>query len=80
MSYWLHTHTRLKWSFFWFPSYALQVPGLFKGMASPMAGIPVVNAVLFGVYGTTRKFFSDQDALSTHFYAGMLAGTFEHIR
>ncbi|XP_022663570.1 mitochondrial basic amino acids transporter-like isoform X2 [Varroa destructor] len=43
-------------------------------MSSLMAGIPLVNAVLFGVYGNTRKLFADQDALSTHFYSGMIAG------
>ncbi|OQR70162.1 mitochondrial carnitine/acylcarnitine carrier protein CACL-like [Tropilaelaps mercedesae] len=53
---------------------AESAPGLFRGMTSPMAGIPFVNAILFGVYGTTRKLFTDQDSLSTHFCAGMVAG------
>lgn len=59
--------------------FRLQVAGLFRGMSSLMAGIPLVNAVLFGVYGNTRKLFADQDALSTHFYSGMIAGTYVYM-
>ena len=43
-------------------------------MSSPMAGVAVVNAIVFGVYGTTQKKLSDPDHLSSHFLAGASAG------
>ncbi|XP_003743595.1 mitochondrial basic amino acids transporter [Galendromus occidentalis] len=51
------------------------VSGLFRGMSSPMVGVSVVNAIVFGVYGCTSRQFSDQDSLKTHFVAGMVAGS-----
>lgn len=32
----------------------MQVRGLFKGMASPIAGAGVINAILFAAYGQTK--------------------------
>ncbi|KAF7412643.1 hypothetical protein HZH66_001539 [Vespula vulgaris] len=48
--------------------------GLYRGMTSPMAGVAVVNAIVFGVYGQTQKHMSDKDRLSYHFLAGAIAG------
>lgn len=48
--------------------------GLYRGMSSPMAGVAVVNAIVFGVYGQIQRNLSDPDRLSTHFLAGASAG------
>ncbi|KAJ8669833.1 hypothetical protein QAD02_001092 [Eretmocerus hayati] len=63
------------------------VAGLYRGMSSPMAGVAVVNAIVFGVYGQTQKLLDDSGggnvnngsinpngALSSHFMAGVSAG------
>lgn len=39
-----------------------------------MAGVAVVNAIVFGVYGQAQKQMSDKDRLSYHFLAGATAG------
>ena len=39
-----------------------------------MAGVAAVNAIVFGVYGTTYKSFSEPDHLGSHFLAGASAG------
>lgn len=43
-------------------------------MSSPMAGVAMVNAIVFGVYGQTQKHIANSDHLSSHFIAGALAG------
>ncbi|KDR08335.1 mitochondrial basic amino acids transporter-like [Zootermopsis nevadensis] len=48
--------------------------GLYKGMSSPMAGVAVVNAVVFGVYGNFQRHVTHPEALSSHFVAGAVAG------
>lgn len=50
------------------------VRGLYKGMSSPMAGVAVVNAIVFGVYGNFQRHSPRPDALSSHFLAGAAAG------
>ncbi|KAI4504463.1 hypothetical protein M0802_000013 [Mischocyttarus mexicanus] len=50
------------------------VSGLYRGMTSPMAGVAVVNAIIFGVYGQAQKHVSDKDRLSYHFLSGAMAG------
>ncbi|XP_033606387.1 mitochondrial basic amino acids transporter isoform X2 [Cryptotermes secundus] len=50
------------------------VGGLYKGMSSPMAGVAMVNAVVFGVYGNFQRHSPQPDALSSHFLAGAAAG------
>ncbi|XP_072744149.1 mitochondrial basic amino acids transporter [Anoplolepis gracilipes] len=50
------------------------VNGLYKGMTSPIAGVAVVNAIVFGVYGHTQRHLSEPDRLSAHFLAGASAG------
>eukprot|EP00123_Amoebidium_parasiticum_P012327 comp21284_c0_seq1/m.29052 comp21284_c0_seq1/g.29052 ORF comp21284_c0_seq1/g.29052 comp21284_c0_seq1/m.29052 type:complete len:310 (-) comp21284_c0_seq1:657-1586(-) len=36
-----------------------KVTGIYKGMASPMAGVGLINAMLFGVYGLTIRAMKD---------------------
>lgn len=43
-------------------------------MSSPVAGVAVVNAIIFGVYGETQRRTTDPASLSSHFIAGSLAG------
>jgi len=50
------------------------VRSLYSGIASPLAGVGGINAIIFGVQGYTNRLFPDQNALSSHFYAGMCAG------
>ncbi|XP_069674023.1 mitochondrial basic amino acids transporter isoform X1 [Periplaneta americana] len=50
------------------------VSGLYKGMSSPLAGVAVVNAIVFGVYGHCQRHLPQPDALSSHFMAGAAAG------
>ncbi|XP_015433086.1 PREDICTED: mitochondrial basic amino acids transporter-like [Dufourea novaeangliae] len=50
------------------------VGGLYRGMTSPMAGVAVVNAIIFGVYGQTQRHIPDPDSLTSHFVAGTVAG------
>ncbi|XP_033209402.1 mitochondrial basic amino acids transporter-like [Belonocnema kinseyi] len=50
------------------------VAGFYRGMSSPMAGVAVVNAIVFGVYGTIHKNLSEPDHLGSHFLAGASAG------
>ncbi|CAL7949077.1 unnamed protein product [Xylocopa violacea] len=50
------------------------VAGLYRGMSSPVAGVAVVNAIIFGVYGETQRRVTDPASLSSHFVAGSLAG------
>lgn len=50
------------------------VSGLYRGMTSPIAGVAVVNAIVFGVYGHTQRHLSEPDRLSAHFLAGASAG------
>ncbi|KAK9720083.1 hypothetical protein K7432_004345 [Basidiobolus ranarum] len=54
------------------------VKGLFKGMASPMAGVALVNALAFGVYESVLNFQiqgSETDAtLNQMFVAGIATG------
>ena len=52
----------------------MQVAGLYKGMSSPMAGVALVNAIVFGVYGNFQRHLPRPDALSSHFIAGATAG------
>jgi len=50
------------------------VKGLYRGMASPLVGVGGINAVVFGVQKYTNRLFTNQDALSSHFMSGMIAG------
>lgn len=50
------------------------VAGLYRGMSSPMAGVAIVNAITFSVYGMTQKHMTNRDSLASHFIAGTMAG------
>ncbi|XP_055542258.1 mitochondrial basic amino acids transporter [Wyeomyia smithii] len=50
------------------------VRGLYRGMSSPMAGVAVVNAIVFGIYGNVQRRTADPDSLHSHFLAGTAAG------
>ncbi|KAK9303324.1 hypothetical protein QLX08_004924 [Tetragonisca angustula] len=50
------------------------VAGLYRGISSPLAGVTLVNAVIFGVYGETRRHIPDPNSLSSCFVSGALAG------
>lgn len=47
--------------------------GLYKGMSSPLCGVAVINAIVFGVYGNTMRYLQE-NTLRNHFIAGMFAG------
>ncbi|GAB6020328.1 hypothetical protein CHUAL_003041 [Chamberlinius hualienensis] len=49
--------------------------GLYKGMTSPMAGVAVVNAIAFGVYGNVQRLISnDKESFTSVTIAGASAG------
>lgn len=50
------------------------VRGLYRGISSPMMGIGLVNAIVFGVYGNVQKLSENPNSLMTHFNAGVIAG------
>ncbi|KAL6254168.1 hypothetical protein P5V15_014793 [Pogonomyrmex californicus] len=50
------------------------VSGLYKGLTSPVAGVAVINAIVFGTYGCARRNLSEADQLSSYFLAGAAAG------
>uniref|UniRef100_A0A182K5D4 Mitochondrial carnitine/acylcarnitine carrier protein CACL n=1 Tax=Anopheles christyi TaxID=43041 RepID=A0A182K5D4_9DIPT len=55
------------------------VHGLYRGMSSPMAGVAVVNAIVFGVYGNIQRRTTNPDSLYSHFLAGSAAGLAQSI-
>lgn len=48
--------------------------GLYRGITSPLGGVALVNAVVFGVYGNIQRNVEDPNSLKSHFLAGTLAG------
>lgn len=55
------------------------VRGLYRGLASPLASVSVLNAIVFGVYGNVQRRTSDPDSLITHFCCGTTAGITQSI-
>lgn len=54
--------------------------GLYKGMTSPLAGVAVVNAILFGVYGNVQNILPKQWNPSLNvFIAGASAGMVQSV-
>ncbi|KOC70144.1 Mitochondrial carnitine/acylcarnitine carrier protein CACL [Habropoda laboriosa] len=43
-------------------------------MSSPVAGVAMVNAIIFGVYGEIQRRIPDSTSLYSHFVAGALTG------
>ncbi|XP_030384365.1 mitochondrial basic amino acids transporter isoform X2 [Scaptodrosophila lebanonensis] len=50
------------------------IRGLYRGISSPMSGIGLVNAIVFGVYGNVQRLSDEPNSLLSHFWAGSLAG------
>ncbi|KRG00401.1 uncharacterized protein Dwil_GK28001 [Drosophila willistoni] len=50
------------------------IQGLYRGISSPMMGIGLVNAIVFGVYGNVQRLSEKPNELITHFWAGSIAG------
>nr|CAD7400968.1 unnamed protein product [Timema poppensis] len=48
--------------------------GLYKGMSSPMSGVALVNAIVFGVNGNVQRRMSDPDSMKSLCLAGASAG------
>lgn len=43
-------------------------------MSSPIASVAVINALIFGVYGNVQRRLNDPDSLTSHAFAGSVAG------
>lgn len=56
----------------------MQVRGLFKGMVSPITGVPPIYAIVFGVYGSSKRALAhtpeDPLSLTRIFIAGCITG------
>lgn len=46
----------------------------YRGVGAPLGGIAIVNAIVFGAYGNTRRALPNPDSLSTNAIAGASAG------
>ncbi|KAH8400594.1 hypothetical protein KR222_007999, partial [Zaprionus bogoriensis] len=55
------------------------VRGLYRGITSPMMGIGLVNAIVFGVYGNVQRLSDNPNSLLSHFWAGSAAGVAQSI-
>lgn len=51
-----------------------QIAGLYRGMSSPIIGVSLINAVIFGVYGETQRHIPDPNSLTSCFISGAIAG------
>lgn len=49
----------------------------YRGVGAPLGGIAVVNAIVFGAYGNTRRALPNPNSLSTHAIAGSAAGALQ---
>ncbi|KAJ0175671.1 hypothetical protein K1T71_008830 [Dendrolimus kikuchii] len=49
----------------------------YRGVWAPLGGIAAVNAIVFGVYGNTRRALPQSDSLYTHATAGAVAGALQ---
>lgn len=50
------------------------VRGLYRGISSPLSGVAAINAVVFGVYGNTRRLQNDPGTLTSCMIAGAASG------
>lgn len=50
------------------------INGLYRGITSPLGGVALVNAIVFGVYGNIQRNVEDPNSLKSHFLAGTMAG------
>lgn len=67
-----------------FTQFHHQVRGLYKGMSSPLMGVPPIYAVVFGAYGQAKRWLrKDEDdplTLSQIFLAGCITGIATTVR
>ena len=47
---------------------------VYKGFTSPLYSLTLINGIIFAVYGSTIRYTSNPEALSSHFIAGSVAG------
>jgi len=52
--------------------------GLYKGVTSPLAGIALMNATIFSVYGRSLQYLSPEYAIN-HWWAGCAAGLAQSV-
>ncbi|KAJ6649809.1 Mitochondrial basic amino acids transporter [Pseudolycoriella hygida] len=55
------------------------IGGLYRGISSPMGGVALVNAIIFGVYGNMQRHSSDPNSIKSHFLAGSAAGLAQSV-
>lgn len=55
------------------------IRGLYRGISSPMMGIGLVNAVVFGVYGNVQRLSDNPNSLMSHFWAGAVGGIAQSV-
>lgn len=55
------------------------IRGLYRGLSSPMAGVSVINGIVFGVYGNVQRLSSNPDSMKSHFIAGSAAGLIQSL-
>ncbi|XP_055386474.1 mitochondrial basic amino acids transporter [Condylostylus longicornis] len=53
--------------------------GLYRGITSPLSGVALVNAIVFGVYGNVQRNSNNPESLKSHFIAGSLAGLIQSL-
>lgn len=56
-----------------------QLTGFYRGVWSPMGGVALVNAIVFGVYGNLQRGLSDPESLRSQFLAGGIAGLAQSV-
>ncbi|XP_014244598.1 mitochondrial basic amino acids transporter-like isoform X2 [Cimex lectularius] len=58
------------------PLDTIKIRGLLKGVTSPLGGVALVNATVFGAYGAIHRNMGDESP-KTHFWAGFGAGSLQ---
>ncbi|XP_054264358.1 mitochondrial basic amino acids transporter [Macrosteles quadrilineatus] len=53
--------------------------GFYRGVWSPMGGVALVNAIVFGVYGNLQRGLLDPESLRSQFLAGGIAGLAQSV-
>ncbi|CAG0889708.1 unnamed protein product [Cyprideis torosa] len=50
------------------------ISGLYKGLTSPLAGVALVNGIMFGTYGNLLKIMPDPDSIRAQTLCGAIGG------
>uniref|UniRef100_A0A1B6M8Q4 Mitochondrial basic amino acids transporter n=2 Tax=Graphocephala atropunctata TaxID=36148 RepID=A0A1B6M8Q4_9HEMI len=58
---------------------AESVAGIYRGVSSPMAGVALVNAIVFGVYGNVQRSMANPETLQSIFLAGASSGLVQSV-